>query len=119
MTARARRLLAGMDEPVPDPWQMAADACRGELERREEIRRLIRSLSPSAWAIILFLDGQDGRAFMEQLPAGVPDGLDVRGGLVELLEQELVELRYARNERGDVAECVVALRVDGELPEPD
>jgi hypothetical protein len=126
MAAQAQREIEREAcEPLPDPWAMAADLMRGELdlrkrEREEEARRPpvpLRGLSDDAAATLAFLHHLDGRAFLESLHVKVPLRVNLIAGLDELIACGLVVLSWAVDEDGDEAEPILELRYDVELPE--
>jgi hypothetical protein len=118
---RARRQLERLGEPVPDVWAAAADVCRAELEQREarraEVRLAIESLSGDAWAVVGFLHGlEHGRTFLERLRERVLPSVDFDAALDELCDAGLLYLGWAVDQEGEMAELIVTLRYDVELP---
>jgi hypothetical protein len=111
-------------EPLPDPWAMAADMVREELDRRERVRRErgpgpLGGLSRDAATVALVLDEREGgRTFVARLRTLVGGQVDLLAGLEELLDLGLLVTEWAFDEDGVEAEVIVRLRYDVELPEP-
>lgn len=120
-----RDLEAEASEPLPEPWAMAADVVRAELEDRERRRGLppgpLAGLSPNAAAVLALLHGlEHGRTYVERLHArveGAPVVVDLWTGLDELVGVGLLEVSWAVDEDGEMVEPIVELRYDVDLPD--